>query len=243
MEHGRVGVNPFQYTGDTIVRSDIVLATHTSEGQRLSKNQIQGVATHELGHAIGIQGHSPYPEDLMYWAVNDAQTGSLTTRDKNTIRLLYKIDADIQNHAGVSTAETRNVYDGLGKAQALMSQGRPAEAVPLLQQAIAHNGRDARLHAALGLALQQSGNATGAMQSYRQALNLDDTLWQPKYNLAGLLHNEGVRLAQSGHVSQARTYFQQTVSLYEQVQRSGEAPAEIGNALSVARKNLSLTNP
>ena len=43
---------------------------------------------HEVGHAIGIQGHSNKEEDLMS-AVNRVGLKSITKRDLNTLKMLY----------------------------------------------------------------------------------------------------------------------------------------------------------
>lgn len=49
---------------------------------------LQNVVTHELGHALGLLGHSPNKEDMMYSQTDE--NSKLTQRDINTIRELYK---------------------------------------------------------------------------------------------------------------------------------------------------------
>lgn len=46
-------------------------------------------ATHEFGHALGIYGHSPNPDDLMYFEGNDTRGGELTSADANTLLTSY----------------------------------------------------------------------------------------------------------------------------------------------------------
>ena len=46
-------------------------------------------ASHEFGHALGINGHSPNPPDLMYYTGNDQFTGGITTRDLDTVLTSY----------------------------------------------------------------------------------------------------------------------------------------------------------
>src|SRR5690606_39012232 len=76
-----LGVSPFQTVGDTIVRSDISLAVYYPDTQMpIPMSELQAIAVHEMGHAIGIRGHSPYPDDIMFFAKTRSQS-SLSQRD------------------------------------------------------------------------------------------------------------------------------------------------------------------
>lgn len=50
------------------------------------------VSTHELGHSLGILGHSPATTDLMY---GTPSTDTPTMRDRNTAQVLYHTPATI----------------------------------------------------------------------------------------------------------------------------------------------------
>lgn len=52
----------------------------------LRKEQVEKLVLHELGHAIGIWGHSKDPDDIMY---THPIVSRLSQRDINTIRKLY----------------------------------------------------------------------------------------------------------------------------------------------------------
>ena len=45
------------------------------------------IFVHEMGHALGLGGHSPDPSDVMYKSVGAATEPS--ARDRETLRLLY----------------------------------------------------------------------------------------------------------------------------------------------------------
>jgi len=55
----------------------------------LSPGAIAAAARHELGHALGIWGHSPYPEDVMYFS--QVQVAPLVSpRDAATLKRIYQ---------------------------------------------------------------------------------------------------------------------------------------------------------
>ncbi|MES1227616.1 MAG: matrixin family metalloprotease [Armatimonadota bacterium] len=45
--------------------------------------------THEFGHALFINGHSPAAADVMYYAASTVETRSTTVRDANTLATAY----------------------------------------------------------------------------------------------------------------------------------------------------------
>jgi predicted Zn-dependent protease len=55
-------------------------------------NCLRRVTIHELGHALGIFGHSTDPVDLMHPQPSVARP---STRDRSTVETLYHVDSDI----------------------------------------------------------------------------------------------------------------------------------------------------
>lgn len=74
-------------------------------GKLLSTKELHNTVLHEIGHALGIMGHSDNPSDLMYMSTNQPQIQSsssgnfifFTSNDINTLKLLYKLLPDITN--------------------------------------------------------------------------------------------------------------------------------------------------
>jgi hypothetical protein len=51
-------------------------------------HEIHATVPHEMGHALGLGGHSPDSGDIMYESISGTASG-LSARDKATLRALY----------------------------------------------------------------------------------------------------------------------------------------------------------
>ena len=67
-----------------IVRAEMVIGV-----QGDSATDIQSVAVHELGHALGIAGHSDDPRDVMYPRYKVGRLATISLRDLNTVKTAY----------------------------------------------------------------------------------------------------------------------------------------------------------
>jgi len=89
LDDGLLGDTVRTHVGNQMVGATVRVALTTSDLSLLPNEIISSVIAHEIGHGLGVHGHSPYDEDLMYFEVNESQTGHPTTRDFNTLKYAY----------------------------------------------------------------------------------------------------------------------------------------------------------
>ena len=78
------------------------------------ESEFANIIKHEIGHALGIWGHSPSPSDIMYYRADNVIQGArekrLTNRDINTLKLLYKLYPDTINVEITPTEQNKLIY-------------------------------------------------------------------------------------------------------------------------------------
>lgn len=72
----------------------------------LTPDQVRRNALHEIGHALGLRGHSPVPADLMFEVARDRPGADApTAEDVNTLASLYRIpNGTVYGFAGAEPA-------------------------------------------------------------------------------------------------------------------------------------------
>ncbi len=82
-------------------KMDITINTKNNLKKFFSRAEVETVITHEVGHALGIWGHSDYPGDIMYYSTADnfgfKSSKQISNRDINTMRFLYALVPDTIN--------------------------------------------------------------------------------------------------------------------------------------------------
>jgi len=116
-----LGLTENAITGSIFDKSIVQLRTKDTDDSEFTANQIHNIAKHEIGHALGIAGHSYYSEDVMYPVDNDAKWSvdaqalliskkPFSERDIKTIKLLYRIIPDVSDKSYNSVVHPEMYY-------------------------------------------------------------------------------------------------------------------------------------
>lgn len=149
-------------------------------GRFLSTKELHNTVLHEIGHALGIMGHSDNPSDLMYMSTNQPQIQSsssgnfifFTSNDINTLKLLYKLLPDITN---VPLSQVNN--KGLFYPPVLLGNERTVNMRKLIdaQNYVKKAPNISGGYIDLGIAFAELGKIEEAKKSFNKALALAAT--------------------------------------------------------------------
>lgn len=84
-----IGLTHLNYIGNMNLKATIQILQRTDSNQMRSYAQMYPVILHEIGHALGMSGHSQRNNDIMY-ENNYTNDTHLSNRDINTLRAIYK---------------------------------------------------------------------------------------------------------------------------------------------------------
>ena len=69
--------------------ADVYVAKNRSDGWKFTDVQLNKIAMHEIGHAIGILGHSENINDIMYYSTASQRQSTLSSKDVDTVKKIY----------------------------------------------------------------------------------------------------------------------------------------------------------
>lgn len=71
-------------------KAEVEVALKNPGGGSFDDKQLLSVSLHEIGHALGIRGHSKNKTDIMYFSDESYRHGQISKRDVNTLKKIYR---------------------------------------------------------------------------------------------------------------------------------------------------------
>ncbi|MBX9685446.1 MAG: tetratricopeptide repeat protein [Candidatus Obscuribacterales bacterium] len=179
----------------------VILTADPTPDSPLTQNQIQAVCLHEIGHSIGLVGHSPNPSDIMFCSMPAADAKiALSQRDLGTIRHLYAPDVQIAikpKSTGVGSSD-KNAINNEGVA--LMSTNAYSQAIEKFEAALKLDPNYdlakenlSKAYNKYALDLAAKGKEQEAESLLQKAMNLQNSIrnatikWMTMHNYASFL--------------------------------------------------------
>jgi tetratricopeptide (TPR) repeat protein len=187
-----------------ILKSDItILTSKPGSGGEAGSNYMRHVVLHEVGHALGIFGHSPKAGDVMYGIVMPTNSVSnLSDRDKQTMLALYSASG-----SAVHPVDNTHIY----------TQGDDSSP----EMKLIHLNNQA------GLAMK-NGNFTEAQAKFEQAMKIDPNNFGLKQNLGALYCNLGSMCLMKRDFAGAESYLKKAIPILQQSPDKGNLKTALG---------------
>ena len=72
-----------------LAKADVLIGYNTPGGWKMNDAELNNTVLHEIGHAIGILGHSENINDIMYYSLASTRQGTLSAKDVETVNKIY----------------------------------------------------------------------------------------------------------------------------------------------------------
>ncbi|MCA9802376.1 MAG: tetratricopeptide repeat protein [Cyanobacteria bacterium HKST-UBA02] len=193
------------------VHAEIVLLT--SKGLKEEDDEsIMFRALHEIGHALGITGHSSNTADVMYMGETD-RVHALTDADVATLKALYTLEP------------TKRTESHLKESLALSHSDNPLNKAILLNQE--------------GGELFNQKKFKESAEKFRQAAKLAPSLGVARENLGVALNSVAVELIRSGDFASAEPILKEAITCVEGDPKLNDKLSLLLNNYQIVLTNLS----
>lgn len=187
LPQNNVGLTSNSSSGGAIQSSHIQLVNPPNPN--LNNNFMYSVALHEIGHALGINGHSSSKGDVMYPSVTSrTEKQKLSSRDILTVKWLYKVDKNTLNkHSGylknskIAEAEAyarkfpHSTVGWNNLAAAYSENNMYAKAELAYKKALELNPKAFKVYRNLAITYAKQNKKTAAFNSAKKAYLLNPT--------------------------------------------------------------------
>lgn len=203
------------YRGNVLKRMIITIYDKDANGSYFSDMELYNTILHEIGHALGVMGHSYSTNDLMYMGNQVGATNPLLIKyrsdfqyisyqDINTIRLLYNLVPDITNVPVDEKSLDKLIYPPivLGNSTTIAKRKLKEAKEYVLQAPDLPNG-----YIELGIAYEGLDKVNKAAEAFTTAFNkskTDNDRYISLYNLAAMYLNRNNQKLALDYAKQAQ---------------------------------------
>ncbi|HEY9787123.1 MAG TPA: tetratricopeptide repeat protein [Candidatus Obscuribacterales bacterium] len=168
-----------------IARANIVVLTlNPTPELALTPGLVRWICLHEIGHSLGLMGHSTKPGDIMFASLPLAnQDRGLSERDRKTVQHLYSDDVAIKPAAAppASTIESNNPMQLNNEAAMALQSGNVDVGIAKLEKALKLDAKLkvakdnlAQAYSMKAMKLCQTGKSAEADSWFKKAIALLD---------------------------------------------------------------------
>lgn len=222
----KIGEQKIRFSNNVIADADINLDLVGPTGQIHTLPQVKYIAMHEIGHALGIRGHSSNPNDIMYYSMQN-RAPSLSSRDILTIRALYLRPPNITNPKNVHLLQYRQYeyYDRLGRDA--YNRKDFASALDYFQKARSYYPSDKLVSLPMGMSALQLKKYEIAIPELEKAVALGGkSKTQAQILLAKALSLQAANAIQNGKSAGAGQNLAKAQTQYQNVLQDPASPQQ-----------------
>lgn len=169
---GMAAYQYFTYKNDGRIDKSVVnFSAYACNGQPWSKDFFYSCALHEIGHGLGLRGHSTNKHDLMYPVASSGGRMKVSRADMNTLRAVYSIIPDT-----IDTPLSQEQKKKLIKSEDFYGNSyvRADFQIDQIKRNIRLTPNQYALYVELGRAYQDKKDYNNAIKAYSDALKLTD---------------------------------------------------------------------
>lgn len=159
----------FTYDNSGNIQQSIVeFSAYTCSGQKWPVEIFYSTALHEIGHGLGLRGHSDNPNDLMYpVSSSEIKRATISKGDMTTLRAIYSIIPDVTN-----VPFTEDDKKGLIKSSDFWGDksDRANFSIEQIKENIKITPNNPGLYIQLARTYQDKNDYQSAIQAYSQSL-------------------------------------------------------------------------
>ncbi len=230
----------------TLTDTHVVLSLRNPQKTQMDNAMLYATALHEIGHALGIKGHSPNKSDIMY-PIIQPQVTHLSPRDIATMKALYALKPDITNPVGISFARYQRYREAASRGYTYLEQHQNQHALTYFKKAETYYPQDPYIAYYIGVSAYRLKSFPLAIESLEKSLKTLPSHYQDsaQFFLAGSLGLAGNDDMTNGQVDLGKQKLARAQTLYENYLTLSETPKDMRDMasanLAIIRRQLAET--